>query len=212
MRSQLKSWTPLPLTKRLFLLLLFHFTYWRIQIITGTTDNKKWKNMFPPGLEPGTFRVLGERDNHYTTETWRRPAILQNTTALLKSFLIMFNGAVTFKTVQSISCKSLDFFSLSLIGRAAKHTVFEFLGRLQKTRCGGGETTCRRFPKDPTKINQLRSKSWANMNCKNIIRFLEYFLADSSNSSEQKIEHRGRIFSGLVRRRENALCSAWDTN
>ena len=28
------------------------------------------KSMFPPGLEPGTFRVLGERDNHYTTETW----------------------------------------------------------------------------------------------------------------------------------------------
>lgn len=25
--------------------------------------------MFPPGLEPGTFRVLGERDDHYTTET-----------------------------------------------------------------------------------------------------------------------------------------------
>ena len=25
--------------------------------------------MFPPGLEPRTFRVLGERDNHYTTET-----------------------------------------------------------------------------------------------------------------------------------------------
>ena len=24
---------------------------------------------FPPGFEPGTFRVLGERDNHYTTET-----------------------------------------------------------------------------------------------------------------------------------------------
>ena len=28
------------------------------------------KRLFPPGLEPGTFRVLGERDNHYTTETW----------------------------------------------------------------------------------------------------------------------------------------------
>ena len=27
------------------------------------------KNMIPPGLEPGTFRVLGERDNHYTTES-----------------------------------------------------------------------------------------------------------------------------------------------
>ena len=25
--------------------------------------------MFPAGLEPATFRVLGERDNHYTTET-----------------------------------------------------------------------------------------------------------------------------------------------
>ena len=24
--------------------------------------------LVPPGLEPGTFRVLGERDNHYTTE------------------------------------------------------------------------------------------------------------------------------------------------
>ena len=25
--------------------------------------------LIPPGLEPGTFRVLGERDNHYTTES-----------------------------------------------------------------------------------------------------------------------------------------------
>ena len=29
------------------------------------------EGLFPPGLEPGTFRVLGERDNHYTTETTR---------------------------------------------------------------------------------------------------------------------------------------------
>ena len=29
----------------------------------------KEEDLFPPGLEPGTFRVLGERDNHYTTET-----------------------------------------------------------------------------------------------------------------------------------------------
>ena len=26
-------------------------------------------HLFPPGLEPGTLRVLGARDNHYTTET-----------------------------------------------------------------------------------------------------------------------------------------------
>ena len=30
---------------------------------------KKKKNLFPLGLEPRTFRVLGERDDHYTTET-----------------------------------------------------------------------------------------------------------------------------------------------
>ena len=28
------------------------------------------KNLVPPGLEPGTFRVLSERDNHYTTGLW----------------------------------------------------------------------------------------------------------------------------------------------
>ncbi len=28
----------------------------------------KNKELFPPGIEPGTFRVLGGCDNHYTTE------------------------------------------------------------------------------------------------------------------------------------------------
>ena len=32
-------------------------------------DQLKKKRLFPPRLELGTFRVLGERDNHYTTET-----------------------------------------------------------------------------------------------------------------------------------------------
>ena len=27
------------------------------------------EKVFPPGIEPGTFRVLGGCDNHYTTET-----------------------------------------------------------------------------------------------------------------------------------------------
>ena len=27
------------------------------------------RRVFLPGFEPGTFRVLGERDDHYTTET-----------------------------------------------------------------------------------------------------------------------------------------------
>ena len=30
------------------------------------------KNLVPPGLEPGTFRVLSERDNHYTTGLLKR--------------------------------------------------------------------------------------------------------------------------------------------
>ena len=30
---------------------------------------KKKKAMFPPGIEPGTLRVWGARDNRYTTET-----------------------------------------------------------------------------------------------------------------------------------------------
>ena len=36
----------------------------------NTSIDKSTKVMFPAGLEPATFRVLGERDNHYTTETW----------------------------------------------------------------------------------------------------------------------------------------------
>jgi hypothetical protein len=31
----------------------------------------KKKKLFPLGLEPRTFRVLGGCDNHYTTETHR---------------------------------------------------------------------------------------------------------------------------------------------
>ncbi len=37
------------------------------------------KDLFPPGIEPGTFRVLGGCDNHYTTETrWRKVASLSH--------------------------------------------------------------------------------------------------------------------------------------
>ena len=36
--------------------------------LSWVEDKKYRKNLVPPGLEPGTFRVLSERDNHYTTE------------------------------------------------------------------------------------------------------------------------------------------------
>ncbi len=35
---------------------------------------KEKKLLFPPGFEPRTFRVLGERDNHYTTGTGCLPS------------------------------------------------------------------------------------------------------------------------------------------
>ena len=40
-----------------------------IDDLSQLLEKQNQVKMFPPGLEPGTFRVLGERDNHYTTET-----------------------------------------------------------------------------------------------------------------------------------------------
>ena len=40
-----------------------------ILLMTYSEHKQANKQVFPPGFEPGTFRVLGERDNHYTTET-----------------------------------------------------------------------------------------------------------------------------------------------
>ena len=38
-------------------------------IVTSVITKRKKMQLFPPGIEPGTFRVLGGCDNHYTTET-----------------------------------------------------------------------------------------------------------------------------------------------
>ena len=42
---------------------------WAENLNTQEKVRRKRKALFLPGFEPGTFRVLGERDNHYTTET-----------------------------------------------------------------------------------------------------------------------------------------------
>ena len=38
-----------------------------ISFLSAMHSNQFRKILVPPGLEPGTFRVLSERDNHYTT-------------------------------------------------------------------------------------------------------------------------------------------------
>ena len=51
--------------------------------------------LFPPGLEPGAFRVLGERDNHYTTETtWKHVT----TVDLIYSYLLQANDCTRART------------------------------------------------------------------------------------------------------------------
>ena len=45
--------------------------------------------MFPAGLEPATFRVLGGRDNHYTTETTL--AMRRVTMKIIQFFVFMFS-------------------------------------------------------------------------------------------------------------------------
>ena len=41
-------------------------TYMYLIPVATNYDGEKY--LVPPGLEPGTFRVLSERDNHYTME------------------------------------------------------------------------------------------------------------------------------------------------
>ena len=62
------SWIRLPMRWEVFNCPIHCCIYFHSQSCSTLAINQK-KNKFPPGLEPGTFRVLGERDNHYTTET-----------------------------------------------------------------------------------------------------------------------------------------------
>ena len=50
---------------RYSVLIIWISTLWVYECHRVSTN----KDVFPPGFESGTFRVLGERDNHYTTET-----------------------------------------------------------------------------------------------------------------------------------------------
>ena len=60
--------------------------------------------MFSPGIEPGTFRVLGGCDNHYTTKTqWVRCEIFK-----ISMLIYSFSDALTdlvgdIRTVEGIN-------------------------------------------------------------------------------------------------------------
>ena len=50
----------------------------QISIVLGRHDlSQQNRGIVLPGLEPGTFRVLSERDNHYTTELLAEVTIMK---------------------------------------------------------------------------------------------------------------------------------------
>ena len=59
--------------------------------------------MFPPGLEPGTFRVLGERDNRYPTETVEYRSKVVDYNKLIMTLLILFFEINNFNYIQDNS-------------------------------------------------------------------------------------------------------------
>ena len=60
-------------------------------MISDKTFKLKIK-MIPPGLEPGTLRVLGARDNHYTTESMAvLPTIVVSCTTEQKVLTIWYH-------------------------------------------------------------------------------------------------------------------------
>ena len=78
MRTHLYEWHKgnwLPISKNDMSTPTIHGTSWDYMghelLWSGSQLDENWGRMqnVPPGLEPGTFRVWGERDNHYTTET-----------------------------------------------------------------------------------------------------------------------------------------------
>ena len=64
--------------------------------------------MFPPGIEPGTFRVLGGCDNHYTTETPYHPCKFKATQTWV------LNSCLKVQTSATACCAPFD----SSVGRA----------------------------------------------------------------------------------------------
>ena len=59
--------------------------------IEKTFDCKKY--LFPPGIEPGTLRVWGARDNRYTTETTKSPRLLSEVS--LGTYNVIMSMVVT---------------------------------------------------------------------------------------------------------------------
>ena len=68
------------------------------------------QKVISPGLEPGTFRVLGERDNHYTTKSYDWEGPITNFYTLfipyeLSTGVIYFSLTSTFIKPQTLQKK-----------------------------------------------------------------------------------------------------------
>ena len=67
--------------------------------------------MVQPGIEPGTFRVWGERDNHYTTEPrWFLPKL---SIYIIHRMHISASHAMAIKALKGYNVSSTPQFALT---------------------------------------------------------------------------------------------------
>ena len=99
---------------------------------------KREKAMFPPGIEPGTFRVLGGCDNHYTTETVE--GVIQLTLIRLE----FGQGSVNPATPRKLSSKT---------GRKLHTRNTKYVNRQVWPRGGGGQV----FSSDDDRICEMQN-------------------------------------------------------
>ncbi|CAB0035088.1 unnamed protein product, partial [Trichogramma brassicae] len=74
--------------------------------------------MFPPGIEPGTFRVLGGCDNHYTTET-----LLEHCGGSDVLYKIKSSANANAETFPTLSSKSLSKSAVNILNNNGELTV-----------------------------------------------------------------------------------------
>ena len=134
----------------------------------------KIKVLFPPRIELGTFRVWGERDNHYTTETYERSYFLGISIRYFAVFVVEFalcsyvitNVCCRFDSCSSPCCNTLLQWKCILYN-SFRGRLFE---RLWRWSCNGmnavGEMLkmTEKFGENMLSLSVLNSKTHAREN------------------------------------------------